>query len=622
MVVAQGERLLAPARDPAAEDPFFVDEHRTMRRINPPRPEDRGRAAVDARTLLFRNRHHPFRLMTDGNDGTLAIIDPMDGARLDFHIPEARTVRRLGVTTDRRPTRPRDIAFLVDGREILAVRLPNAHRHFAFELDEPVTFSTLRFEVRSIHDGGQRHGGMRRIQAFDEAGNDVLRVIAEGADDAHAVYADAEAFTQPDPDYWKGSLFAIHAGSNFIYYRPVRAYFPGTHTIHTDPIEVTQYPGDRGRFAMLNVLGAIHRPGEFYLCPDVNADGRRRLYVWPFEAGPDGPGDMAVSRRATGFEIRDGAHLEIAGFIIQRQGGPNASGIALSGVNHVTIRGNEIRLGAGEALGVERGSQVRILGNHAHRNRGRGFRLHTVTDSVVDGNRLHRNGRTGIGFYVCRRMAMTRNHVTGHTGVHANSLTVYAGSEDILIAGNRVQQSNRPLTVNQVTNLVIRNNVFDSGLGHQPISFWEEVSGEVLVEHNTLVNSGRASGLYVGGTGDRDGASFADMRMVVRNNLMDGPVQHIMWGANPLWDRRVDRRHNIYLSAPNGFEPGPGERVMDAPETIFVDYANRDYRLRPGSPAIDAGLPAGVEQDIDGTPRPQGRAPDLGAFAFPRGSRR
>jgi hypothetical protein len=64
----------------------------------------------------------------------------------------------------------------------------------------------------------------------------------------------------------------------------------------------------------------------------------------------------------------------------------------------------------------------------------------------------------------------------------------------------------------------------------------------------------------------------------------------------------------------------PGEaaaatnRVVDA--TSFVDPgAGHDYRLRPGSPAVDAGvtLPA-VRHDRAGTSRPQGRAYDIGAY--------
>ncbi len=45
---------------------------------------------------------------------------------------------------------------------------------------------------------------------------------------------------------------------------------------------------------------------------------------------------------------------------------------------------------------------------------------------------------------------------------------------------------------------------------------------------------------------------------------------------------------------------------------------DENYRLHSGSPAIDAGIEAGVSTDIDGEFRPQGFAPDIGADEVPQ----
>ena len=66
-----------------------------------------------------------------------------------------------------------------------------------------------------------------------------------------------------------------------------------------------------------------------------------------------------------------------------------------------------------------------------------------------------------------------------------------------------------------------------------------------------------------------------------------------------------------------GIQPGVGNKVGD-PASFFVDLPQADFHLAPGSPAIDAaeaGLP--VDIDLDGHARPNGSAPDMGAYEAP-----
>ncbi len=57
--------------------------------------------------------------------------------------------------------------------------------------------------------------------------------------------------------------------------------------------------------------------------------------------------------------------------------------------------------------------------------------------------------------------------------------------------------------------------------------------------------------------------------------------------------------------------------AISSADPLFVDIANRNARLQSNSPCIDIGSLAGmVSPDLDGTARPQGAGPDLGAYEF------
>jgi hypothetical protein len=60
-----------------------------------------------------------------------------------------------------------------------------------------------------------------------------------------------------------------------------------------------------------------------------------------------------------------------------------------------------------------------------------------------------------------------------------------------------------------------------------------------------------------------------------------------------------------------GFDGGS---ILAAAAELFVDLDAGDVHLRPGAPAIDAGVDVGVALDAEGAPRLQGAAPDLGAY--------
>lgn len=85
-----------------------------------------------------------------------------------------------------------------------------------------------------------------------------------------------------------------------------------------------------------------------------------------------------------------------------------------------------------------------------------------------------------------------------------------------------------------------------------------------------------------------------------------------------LWDNSANITHdnNLYYltnGATLSRTLGPGEKQGDP---LFVNLASKDFHLRSGSPAIDAGVNLGYTTDYDGKAVPNGSVPDMGAFEY------
>jgi hypothetical protein len=130
------------------------------------------------------------------------------------------------------------------------------------------------------------------------------------------------------------------------------------------------------------------------------------------------------------------------------------------------------------------------------------------------------------------------------------------------------------------------------------------------VAFNTIVGNGFGETIENGGGGittlPPNGMDAFMFNVVVSNHA----------GINQ-WQGNSNTWGNLVWGNVENYTDGPHEDYMHVDEDPrFVDPANKDFRLRFDSPAIDMGELRYTNEDFDGNPRPQGAATDLGAFEF------
>jgi len=192
---------------------------------------------------------------------------------------------------------------------------------------------------------------------------------------------------------------------------------------------------------------------------------------------------------------------------------------------------------------------------------------------------------------------------------------IFPSSHRILIENNRcynATHASEPMGTarKDSSHITYRNNLFVNTVyvGVMPKGF-----KHVTVENNTFINCG-AYPVWLQGKQCETA--------VVRNNLIayykrgrvvdafgwkkgDAGIRFDTKGPKPQCD------YNVIFGTENRKY---GEHDVTA-EPQFVDPEKGDFRLKPGSPGIDAGVTIeAIGTDLRGTKRPQGKAYDVGAY--------
>jgi hypothetical protein len=310
----------------------------------------------------------------------------------------------------------------------------------------------------------------------------------------------------------------------------------------------------------------------------------------------------------------------------------NAHGIAFYGsaatsMTSIVVEGNEIRncrLGQSEAL---------VLNGN-------------IDGFVVARNIVHDNDNIGIDFIgfegtgpaaqdqarngICvDNVVYNTSSATNPTyGGERSAGGIYVdGGRDIVIERNNVDNCDIGIEVasehggKATSNITVRNNVISRGyLGNLLIGGYAAARGDarnVVVVNNTT---------YQGTNGEIELQYNCD-GITIKNNILYARAGQSYISNSGGNNTSVMVDNNIYFGA-SATSPGPfpDARARFVNPLLVSPYA--DLHLRAGSPAINAGInlgndaqgqPLSGSSDVDGRPRVQGSAIDIGAHEFASG---
>lgn len=228
---------------------------------------------------------------------------------------------------------------------------------------------------------------------------------------------------------------------------------------------------------------------------------------------------------------------------------------------------------------------------------------------TIRGNRLHHNANAGI-------------HINGDLSQGGDGIISFGLIEKNVIWENGVGGGSG-INCDGLSDSIIRNNLLyanhASGISLYAIDA-AAGSSRNQVLHNTVIQA--SNGRWCLNIPPADGVA-SPTGNIVKNNIFIHPgtrgsvttysTAALQSDYNTVVNRFSRDDGNTFITLSTWQAAGQDQHsVVSMPEALFADLVNNNYRLKTGSPALNAGTAVSVSEDIDGISRPQGSAADIG----------